>query len=99
GGAVAAMRGAGALDLDRVLAGFRQEARVRSAVDPGAGLVEAVEDPRRGGCRVDLHKRSRGGKHLQRRPEPLGRFDRDSVTEMAVEAGGEFAAVDEEGDA
>ena len=44
-GAVAAMRGAGAVELDRVLAGLRQQARVGGAVDAGAGLFEPVEDP------------------------------------------------------
>ena len=39
--AVAAMRGAGAVELDRVLARLRQQARVGGAVDPGAGLRRA----------------------------------------------------------
>ena len=44
-GAVAAVRGPGAGELDRVLAGFRQEARIGRAKYAGAGLIEPVEDP------------------------------------------------------
>ena len=43
--AVAAMRRPRPDDLDRVLAGLRQEARVGGAMDPGSGRGEPIKDP------------------------------------------------------
>src|SRR5438105_4419834 len=46
-GAVAAVRGAGAVKLDRVLAGLWQQARIGGAMNPAACLRQPVENPRR----------------------------------------------------
>ena len=76
GGAVAAMRGAGAVEFDRVLAGFRQQARVGGAMDLPPGRREPVEHPGRGGRRVGLHPRARHGQRVERGAEMAGRLDR-----------------------
>ncbi len=70
------MRGAGAVELDRVLAGFRQQARIGGAMDVAAGRREPVEHPGRGGRRVGLHPRARHGQRVERRAELVGRLDR-----------------------
>src|SRR5215213_5094599 len=98
-GAVAAMRGARAVEFDRVLAGFWQQTGVGGAMDRTARRREPVEYP--GGCRrrVGLHPRARDGERVEGGAEMSRRLDADRVAEMAVETGGELAAVDEQPDA
>src|SRR6185312_6719401 len=52
--AVAAMRGARAVELGRVLARFRQKARIGGAMDRGPARLEPVEHP--GGGRAGIGK-------------------------------------------
>ncbi len=95
-GAVAAMRLAGAVELDRVLACLGQHARVGGAVDLRARLAKPVEHPGGGARGIDLHP-SRLGERIERGSEPVGRLDRHRVAEMAVETGDQLAAVDKQG--
>src|SRR5262249_46476410 len=98
-GAVAAVRGAGAVELSPVLAGFWQQARIGRAVDLAAGRLQPAEHPSGGSRRVGLHPRARHGQRIERGPEVLGRLDDDLVAEMAFEAGSELAPIDEQPDA
>src|SRR5204863_437041 len=93
------MRGARAVKLDRVLACLWQQARIGGAVNAAACLRQPIENPRRGGPRIDLHALACTRQFVERRAEPVGRLDRDGVAEMAIETGGELAAVDEQFDA
>src|SRR5437868_15522174 len=90
------MRGAGAVELDRVLAGLWQEARIGGAVNAAACLRQPIENPRRGGPRIGVHALACTRQFVERRAEPVGRLDRDGVAEMAIETGGELSAVDEQ---
>jgi hypothetical protein len=67
-------------------------------VDLPARRPEAIEDPGGGGRGIDLYPAAFAGKRVERRAELAGRHDRHPVAEMAVEAGGELAPVDEQGD-
>src|SRR5438045_3103912 len=89
--AIATMGGSGALELDRILAGFRQQAGIGGAVDPAAGVLQPVEDPRRRGCRIDLNALTQPGEFVECRAEPVRWFDRHRIAEMAVETGGQLA--------
>ena len=60
------------------------------------GRIEPVEHPGRGARRVDLDA-ALLREIAERGAEAVGRLDRHRVTQMAVEAGGQLAAVDEEG--
>src|SRR5256885_4654460 len=88
------MRGARAVKLDRVLACLWQQARIGGAVNAAACLRQPIENPRRGGPRIDLHALAGTRQFVERRAEPVGRLDRDGIAEMAIETGGELAAGD-----
>ena len=96
--AVAAVRRAGAVDLDPVLARLGQGARIGGAVELGPGRFEPVENPRRGTRRIGLHPSALAGERIERRPQLIGLGHGHRIAEMAVEAGGELAAVDEQGE-
>ena len=98
-GAVAAMRGAGAVELDRVLAGLRQQARV-------GGALDVARRPLRAGRRSTTRRspdrpapRPRAASASSAGPSRSGGSIATRVAEMALEAGGELAAVDEQVDA
>src|SRR5262249_31639591 len=97
--AIAAMRGAGAVELDRVLARLRQQARIGSAMDIGFCSREAVENPGRCGRRIDLDTPALGGKHIEGGAELLARHNGHPVPEMPLDPWSELPPVDEQGDA
>ena len=96
--AIATMGGSGAIELDRILAGFRQQARIGGAVNAPAGMLQPVKDPRGRGSRIDLHALARFCQLVECRAEPVRWFDRHRIAEMAVETGGQLAAIDKQRD-
>src|SRR6516164_3235379 len=97
--AVAPVRRPSAVELDRILAGLGQQARISSAVDLGLRRFEASKDPTRRGSWIDLDAAAFGGERIELRTELLRRHDGHPVAEMALEAGNELPLVNEKSDA
>ena len=93
GGAVAQMRGAGAVELGGVLAGLGQKAWVGRLGD--LAPLQRIGHRHRAACRVDLHRALQRAERLQK---ARGRGDLDLGAEMIAKPF-ELASVHEERDA
>src|SRR5690554_3210088 len=97
GNAIASMRGAGALQLDEILAGLRQLARIRAFKDARLRPAQAIEDP--GGGAAGIDQNPGAAQMAQRIGKLIGRPHDNRSIELIASFAGELALIEKPFDA